>query len=367
MLHSKVSNCNMLQIKRSVRLRARPEKGSGNMPHNVKLAIAILITTTALIHSTTCATEQEMKLTVKALPVAKAKFHRYDNLRSGRIKTERGWNTTDFALSLYNPNLKPVTVTMKMIADDTNFVYNNYVGKGTWTRKLTLKPDDGDTANVYCGLFPPGNPAWPVPVESYWTGHMELSSDDPFYVYVLPCTPQVEGPDATMAVRKGWLLWSNEVKGTWDTQWNVFLFPYSNYWQNDPDWLGGWYSRLIIVNHGNQPVTYRINHKGFSVYGDRTSQTHPQVKVSYGTDVADVTLAPGEKADLRLADVFGWRQDNFSSKMEGRVWVQPTPLGASATSEVNLYILPGRVTFESLKEKEKKALSDETGKVIESK
>ena len=312
------------------------------------------------------ATEQEMKLTVKALPVAKAKFHRYDNLRSGRIKTERGWNTTDFALSLYNPNLKPVTVTWKLIADDPNFVYNNYAGKGTWTKKFTLNPDDGITDNVYCGLFP-GNPSWPVPVESNWTGHMELSSDDPFYVYVLPCTPQVEGPDATMAVRKGWLLWSNEVKGTWDTQWNVFLFPYSNYWQNDPDWLGGWYSRLIIVNHGNQPVTYHINHKCYSSYGERTRQTHPQVTVRYGTDVADVTLGPGEKADFRLEDVFGWGQNDFSSNMEGRLWVQPTPLGASATSEVNLYILPGRVTFESLKEKEKKALSDETGKVIESK
>ncbi len=47
-----------------------------------------------------------------AFPVMKAKFHRYENLRAGRIKTERGWNVADFAMSVFNPSLTKPTMSL---------------------------------------------------------------------------------------------------------------------------------------------------------------------------------------------------------------------------------------------------------------
>jgi hypothetical protein len=297
-----------------------------------------------------------------ALPVKKDRFHRFEKLRSGRIKTEKGWNVTDFAVSVFNPNLtKPIKVTWKLIADDPNFIYTNG-SKGICTRKYTLKPDDGITDNVYSGLFPAGLKPWPVPAESNWTGAVEFSSDEPFYVYLLPPTSIVEGPNSMHAARKGWLLWADEVPATWDQERKQFIFPYSNYWTNDQNWVGGWYSRLILVNRTPKEVSYVINHKSY--YGARTRQLDPQFAVRYGTDVADIKLKPGEKVALRLEEIFGWNQENFSSKMEGRLCVTPTPLDAWEKTDVKLYILPNKVTLESLKEKEKKALSEDNGVVV---
>jgi len=78
----------------------------------------------------------------------KATTHRFEKLRAGAIKTEKGWNVQDFATSLFNPNSEEITVTWKMISDDPNFVFAN--GQvGTYTKTYQLKPMFGCTDNVY--------------------------------------------------------------------------------------------------------------------------------------------------------------------------------------------------------------------------
>ena len=68
----------------------------------------------------------------------KATYYRFEKLRSGAIKTEKGCTIQDFAPFYFNPNSVPITVTMTMVSDDPNFVFTN--GRiGTYTKTLVLQ------------------------------------------------------------------------------------------------------------------------------------------------------------------------------------------------------------------------------------
>ena len=299
-------------------------------------------------------------LTVKPLPVAKAKFHRYTNLRSGQIKTARGWNVQDWAMQAYNPNAKTIELTWKLIADDPNFVYRDG-RKGTWTKLFKLGAMRGEGGNV-AGLL---SPDYPIPSGTNWTGVTEFSSSEPFYVYILAPTPIVEGPDALLACRKGWFLWSDEVSVLWDKELKQFVSPYTNYWHNDcGQWFGGWHTRLILVNRSDKNVSYTLEHRPF--YGNHSSYTTPKITGFFQDQKAAIDLKPGQRADVYLEDVFGWHKD-WLSAMEGALRITPNPLDAWEKTEVKLYIPPGKTAVESLKAREKQALSDATGIVVQPK
>jgi len=293
-----------------------------------------------------------------ALPVKNAKFHRFEKLRAGRIKTERGWNVIDFGISMFNPSLnKTIKVTWALIADDPHFIYKDG-RKGKWTKDFTLGPDNGTTDNVYCGTYP--GVQWPVPAETNWTGVVEFSSDEPFCAYIL-LTPEMNGPDLSTAIKKGWLVWSDEVQGNWDEDRKQIIFPYTNYWQNDPNWLGGWHTRLILVNRSEAPVVYKVSHRPY--YWRCYSAFNNMKDVPFTEQSFDVNLAAGESRAVWLEDLFGWGKDS-SEAMEGRLCVTPSPGSAREKCEVKLYILPDKVSVESLKEAEKKALSEDAGVVV---
>ena len=80
----------------------------------------------------------------------KAVVHRFERLRAGAIKTEKGWNVQDFASSFFNPTLEEITVSMKMVSDNPNFRFAN--GQtGTYTKTYKLRPMQGCTDNIYIG------------------------------------------------------------------------------------------------------------------------------------------------------------------------------------------------------------------------
>jgi len=292
-----------------------------------------------------------------AFPVKKAKFHRYENMRAGRIKTERGWNVADFAMSVFNPSLtKPIKVSFTLIADDPDFVYKNGQ-KGTWTRVHELAPDTSSTDNVLQEEWYAGG-KFPVPADANWTGRAEFSSDEPFYAYIL-LVPDIEGPDATRAYKKAWLLYSDEVQGIWDNERKQLIFPYTNYWQNDPYWLGGWHTRLILANRSESPVVYKVSHRPW--YWARKNKG-VSIPVSLEEEFTEVKLAPGEKKAVWLEDLFGWPK-GLEDSMEGRLCVTFAPDSAREKCEAKLYVLPDKVSVESLKEAEKKALSEDAGVV----
>ena len=293
-----------------------------------------------------------------ALPVQNAKFHRFEKLRAGRIKTERGWNVTDFAMSVFNPSVtNKIKVTWTLIADDPNFIYRDG-RKGTWTKECMLEPDHGFTDNVFSGAYL-GAP-WAVAEDSNWIGRSEFSSDAPFYAYILSF-PVVEGPDSSKAGKKVELLWSDEVQGLWDEERKQFIFPYTNYWQNDPYWLGGWHTRLIVVNRSEAPVVYKISHR--PVYWKKYSAFNTFKELPVKEEFAEVKLASGETRAVWLEDLFGWGKGSPEA-MEGRLCVTPAPESAREKSEVKLYVLPDKVSVESLKEEERIALSEGTGIVV---
>jgi len=69
----------------------------------------------------------------------KSTYFRFENMRSGAIKTEKGWNVQDFATWLFNPNSEEITVIWLMTSDDPNFVFAN--GQvGSYTKIYHLEP-----------------------------------------------------------------------------------------------------------------------------------------------------------------------------------------------------------------------------------
>jgi len=305
------------------------------------------------------AQEDSPELASQTLPVKKDTFHRFDHLREGALKTSTGWwRAEDWALAIYNPNPKrAVKVTWKLISDDPNFVYSDG-SKGIWVKEFTLLPDTGATAALYGD---PKNPDRPIPVGSHWTGSAEFSGPDPFYVYIQSMGPRVQGRTLSSAMIKTCLLWSGEVPGPWDREVKGFVFPYTNYFHNHPFFLGGWHSRIILENGSDKQVSYNLYHRPY--FGKRWRDPDQQIGVWFMRDLAEVNLKPGQKMDLYLEDLYGWQKD-FSSVMEGRLIVTPNPPEAYAQTRVRLFVVPNTVTMDSLKEKEKEALSEEAGIVL---
>jgi hypothetical protein len=80
----------------------------------------------------------------------KSTLHRFEKLRAGAIQTAQGWNVQDFASSFFNPTAEEITVTMKMVSDDPQFVFAN--GQiGTFTKTYKVRPMQGQTDNIYIG------------------------------------------------------------------------------------------------------------------------------------------------------------------------------------------------------------------------
>ena len=139
-----------------------------------------------------------------SFPVKKDTFIKVENLRSGAIKTEEGWNVQDFAHSLFNPDPEEITINLKMKSDDPNFVFANHQ-KGTFTKTYKLKPFNGTTDNVYIApAFEKYNPNWPILANTNFTGSVEFSSSRPFYYYLLHETPVGVAKDILEAYHKGW-------------------------------------------------------------------------------------------------------------------------------------------------------------------
>ncbi len=72
----------------------------------------------------------------------KAIVHRFEKLRAGAIKTEKGWNVQDFASGFFNPNREAIIISMTMVSDNPNFRFTN--GQvGTFTKAYKLWPMRG--------------------------------------------------------------------------------------------------------------------------------------------------------------------------------------------------------------------------------
>jgi len=188
--------------------------------------------------------------------------------------------------------------------------------------------------------------------------------------------PAVEGPDAGLACYKGWLLFTDDVGVPWDEDLKQFVSPYVNYWHNIGTICGGWHQRFILTNRSDKTVTYKVEYQPF--YGYLNPFTGPKlesnlkVKNVFVKQRAMIKLNPGDKLDIYLEDLFGWQKD-WCSRMEGFLKVTPDPLDAWQNTEIKNYQVPNKVTVDAtwsgrygstLKEKERRELSDEAGVVV---
>ena len=187
----------------------------------------------------------------------KALVHRFERLRAGAIKTEKGWNVQDFASAFFNPSLEAITVSMKMVSDDPKFRFAN--GQvGTFTKTYQLRPMQGCTDNIYIGNPSLGKPNWPVAYGTNFKGSVEFTSSKPFYYYMLRETDIGQEPDLTKAYYAAWNPWSDDVPSAWDEGLKQFVVPYTNYWHNETAWVIGWQSLLTLKQrHGSACDIYR--------------------------------------------------------------------------------------------------------------
>ncbi len=239
----------------------------------------------------------------------KATTHRFERLRAGAVKTERGWNVQDFASSFFNPNSEEITVTMKMVGDDPKFVFAN--GQvGTYTKTYKLRPMRGETDNIYIGSPAFGKPEWPVAPKTNFTGSVEFSSSKPFYYYFLRETEVGEAVDATDAYFAAWKPWLDDVPAAWDDDLKQFVIPYTNFWHNEKSWPIGWHSVLTLKNNTDQPVTYTLKHIPY--YGAQFNPKNGQI-TSYREQVAQMVLQKGEEKKVTLPRPVwvGPRSDEF--------------------------------------------------------
>ncbi len=155
----------------------------------------------------------------------KALVHRFEKLRAGAIKTEKGWNVQDFASAFFNPNREAITVTMTMVSDDPKFVFSN--GKaGTYKKAYGLRPMQSQSDNIYIGSPAFEGPwPWPVPRKTNFTGSVEFCGSKPFYYYMLRETDVGEKPDATDAYFTAWGPWRVDVPVAWDDDLRQFVVP----------------------------------------------------------------------------------------------------------------------------------------------
>jgi len=266
----------------------------------------------------------------------KALVHRFEKLRAGAIKTEKGWNIQDFASGFFNPHREAITVTMKMVSDDPRFVFSN--GQvGTFTKTYQMRPMHSQTDNIYLGSPTQSrfHGQWPVARKTNFTGSVEFSSSKPFYYYMLRETDIGEKPDATDAYFAAWKPWRDDVPVAWDDDWKQFVVPYTNYWHNDTDWPVGWYSLLTLKNETNGPVTYTLKH--VPSYAAQFDPKHSRVTV-YHEQVARVLLQGGEEKKMTLQDLFGWAADQMMA-MEGHIFILPNR-DAKTETVVHFSVIP---------------------------
>lgn len=267
----------------------------------------------------------------------KSDHFRFDHLRSGAIRTAKGWwNVQDFAYALFNPNAEEITVNLKMVSDDPNFVFAN--GQvGTFTKTYHIKQMFGISENMYiCPAFESKKPNWPVSSRSNFTGSIDLSSSQPFYVFVLHETPEGVSPDLVKAYFEAWDPCEYDEPAVWDKDLNQFVIPYTNYWHDTNIWRVGWYSELEIRNNTNQPVTYTLTHIPF--YGGQYNPETNEV-TKYKKQVVKLTLPPHGAKTSTLMEIFGW--GNKMSSMEGALLIAPDHADATkAGTSARLLILP---------------------------
>ena len=260
-------------------------------------------------------------------PVKKDTIFRVENLRSGSIKTDKGWNVQDFAHSFFNPNPDTITISLKMVCNDPDFVFAN--GQiGTYTKTYNLKPMFGITDNVFIAPpFEKYKPDWPVAAGTNFTGSVEFTSPDPFYYYLLHMTPASESEDMAKAYFAGWDPCKYDEAGIWDSELNEFVIQYTNYWHNCEIWEVGWYSTLVIRNNTDQVVNYKIKHVPF--YGAQYNPDNGWI-TRFVEQVVIVPIQKNEEKKIVLMDLYGWSTTQ-SASMEGCLLISPDKTEATQT------------------------------------
>ncbi len=265
----------------------------------------------------------------------KAIAHRFERLRAGAVKTEKGWNVQDFASGFFNPTLEEITVSMKMVSDNATFRFANGQA-GTYTKIYKLRPMQGCTDNIYVGSPSFGKPDWPVARGKNFTGSVEFSGSKPFYYYMLRETDIGEEPDATEAYFTAWKPWVDDVPVAWDEDLKQFVVPYTNYWHNETNWPIGWHSLLTLKNNTDQPVTYILKHVPF--YGAQFNPKNGQV-TRYKEQVVRVPLQGRGEKKVTLQDLFGWATDQMSA-MEGCLLIKPDRTDAKGETAIRFSVIP---------------------------
>ena len=267
----------------------------------------------------------------------KTTYYRVDNLRSGSIKTEKGWNVQDFAHSMFNPNSEEITINLKMVSDDSKFVFSN--GQvGTYTKTYQIKPMFGVTDNVYiCPAFEHYKPNWPVSAKANFTGSVEFSGSKPFYYFMLHQTPVGESNDLVEAYYTAWIPCEYDEPAVWDDDLKQFVIQYTNHWHNETSWPIGWHSTLVIKNNTDQQVTYTLKHIPF--YGGQYNPKNGWITY-FREQVVSVPLQKHEEKKITLMELYGWPSDNMSN-MEGCLLISPDRIDAAKSgTTANLLIVP---------------------------
>jgi hypothetical protein len=279
----------------------------------------------------------------------KSTSFRLEKMRSGAIKTDEGWNVQDFATSLFNPNSEKITVTWKMISDDPNFVFAN--GQvGTYTKVYHFEPLSGQTDNVYiCPSFEAAKPDWPVSSQTNFTGTVEFTGSQPFYLYVLPPTGIGTSPDLAQAYFAAWgstpgdrYYQDGGLRGVWDRDLRQFVIPYTIYWQNEKAWWPAAVSSTVTIeNTTDQPVTYTVTHIPYygGTYNPKTNEV-----IRFQKESAQLVLQKAEKKQLPLPELFGWPTDQMYS-FEGCLLIAAdSAVAGNAGTTAQLSISAGKST-----------------------
>ena len=272
-------------------------------------------------------------------PVRKDTLFRVENLRSGSLKTDNGWNVQDFAHAFFNPNPNPITIRLEMVCDDPGFVFSD--GQtGTYFKTYALKPMFGVTDNVFiCPAFEKYGPDWPVSAGTNFTGSVEFTCSDPFYYYLLHPTPASEAETMEEAYFKGWDPCKYDEEGVWDQDLERFIIPYTNYWHNVEIWNVGWFSTLVLRNLTDEPVNYTIRHIPY--YGAQYNPENGWIK-RFVDQTVIVPFEGGEEKQIILMDLFGWSREQTAS-MEGCLLIEPdSPEARENGTSLRLLIDPNK-------------------------
>ena len=302
---------------------------------------------------------------VRNLRGGKSTVFRFENLRSGAIRTKNGWNVQDFAPSFFNPNSVQITVNMTLVSDDPKFVFSN--GRiGTYTKTHVFRPMFGATDNIYIGSTAFGKQDWPVAQGTNFIGSVEFSSSEAFYLVMLgdPATGIGEDEDLTKAYFKAWgeksisgdsppsakvtvakddnqkQLAVRRVKGAalslgeaaWDNELNQFVVPYTNYWHNETSWPIGAHSVVTIENDRDEPVTYTLRHIPY--YGAEFNPKNGKI-TRYQEQVIQLKLSPHETRKTPLEQLYGWDPDQMNA-LEGCLLIKTDQSDAQAHNTIQL-------------------------------